>query len=68
MRPLPPRPLHLGWSYQIRLPRDYYVRLDTNDYSVDPTPIGRMVEVTTDLERVRVHHLGRLVGAMCADG
>jgi hypothetical protein len=34
--------------------RDYYVRLHTNDYSVDPTVIGRMVDVAADLERVRV--------------
>ena len=54
MLPLPPIPLHLGWRNRIRLGRDYYVRLDTNDYSVDPTVIGRMVDVAADLERVRV--------------
>ncbi len=32
MLPLPPIPLHLGWRNKIRLGRDYYVRLDTNDY------------------------------------
>ncbi len=36
MLPLPPIPLHLGWRNRIRLGRDYYVRLDTTDYSVDP--------------------------------
>ncbi len=46
---------------QIRLGRDYYVRLDSNDYSVDPTVIGRQVTVTADLERVRVRLDGRLV-------
>ena len=51
MLALPPVPLHLGWRNQIRLGRDYYVRLDTNDYSVDPTAIGRMVDVTADLDR-----------------
>lgn len=45
MLPLPPIPLHLGWRNKIRLGRDYYVRLDTNDYSVDPALIGRMVDV-----------------------
>ena len=54
MLPLPPIPLHLGWRNKIRLGRDYYVRLDTNDYSVDPTVIGRMVDVAADLDRVRV--------------
>ena len=58
MLPLPPVPLHLGWRNQIRLGRDYYVRLDTNDYSVDPTVIGRMVDVAADLERVRVRARG----------
>jgi hypothetical protein len=61
MLPLPPIPLHLGWRNTIRLGRDYYVRLDTNDYSVDPMMIGRMVEVSADLERVRVRAEGRLV-------
>jgi hypothetical protein len=61
MLPLPPIPLHLGWRNRIRLGRDYYVRLDTNDYSVDPTLIGRMVDVTADLERVRVRAEGRIV-------
>jgi hypothetical protein len=40
MLALPPIPLHLGWRNKIRLGRDYYVRLDTGDYSVDPTVIG----------------------------
>ena len=61
MLPLPPIPLHLGWRNKIRLGRDYYVRLDTNDYSVDPTVIGRMVDVTADLERVRIRVDGRIV-------
>lgn len=61
MLPLPPIPLHLGWRNTIRLGRDYYVRLDTNDYSVDPAVIGRMVDVAADLERVRVRAEGRVV-------
>lgn len=61
MLPLPPIPLHLGWRNKIRLGRDYYVRLDTNDYSVDPAVIGRMVEVSADLQRVRVRAEGRIV-------
>lgn len=61
MLALPPIPLHLGWRNKIRLGRDYYVRLDTNDYSVDPTVIGRMVDVAADLERVRVRAEGRIV-------
>lgn len=61
MLALPPIPLHLGWRNKIRLGRDYYVRLDTNDYSVDPTAIGRMVDVAADLDRVRVRCEGRVV-------
>ena len=61
MLPLPPIPLHLGWRNKIRLGRDYYVRLDTGDYSVDPTVIGRMVDVAADLDRVRVRCEGRIV-------
>jgi len=62
MLALPPVLLHLGWRNQVRLPRDYYVRLDTNDYSVDPQMIGRLVDVSADLDRVRVRADGRIVG------
>lgn len=61
MLPLPPVPLHLGWRNRIRLGRDYYVRLDTNDYSVDPVAIGRLVDVGADLESVKVRTDGRVV-------
>ena len=61
MLPLPPVPLHLGWRNRVRLGRDYYVRLDTNDYSVDPTAIGRIVDVSADFDRVKVRLEGRIV-------
>ncbi len=61
MLALPPVAPRVGWSNTIRLGRDYYVRVDTNDYSVDPTVIGRLVTVTADLARVRVRVDGRLV-------
>ena len=61
MLALPPVPLHLGWRNRIRLGRDYYVRVDSNDYSVDPAAIGRMVDIHADLHRVRVRAGGRLV-------
>jgi len=65
MLPLPPTPSHLGppwgWRNRIRLGRDYYVRLDTNDYSVDPRQIGRLVDVTADLTHVRIRAEGRLI-------
>lgn len=61
MLALPPIPPRVGWANQIRLGRDYYVRVDSNDYSVDPTAIGRQVTVTADLQRVRVCLDGRVV-------
>ena len=63
MLPLPPVAPAVGWVNRIRLGRDYYVRLDSNDYSVDPALIGRFVDVSADLGRVQVHHQGRLVAA-----
>ena len=51
----------VGWRNWLRLPRDHYVRVDANDYSVDPTVVGRRVEVAADLEQVRVFAGSRLV-------
>jgi hypothetical protein len=42
----------LRWS--TRLPRDHYVRVDTNDYSVNPRYVGRRVQVRVDLDSVVV--------------
>ena len=53
MLTLPPVAPQTGWRAQSRLPRDHYVRLDSNDYSVHPAAIGRRIEVTADLARVR---------------
>ncbi|MEV1129300.1 IS21 family transposase [Agromyces sp. NPDC049794] len=61
MLPLPPVVLHLGWRNQVRLGRDYYVRVDSSDYSVSPAAIGRVVDVTADLDRVRIRMGGRIV-------
>jgi transposase len=61
MIPLPPVAPATGWHRTARLPRDYYVRLDGNDYSVDPAVIGRRVQVTADLDRIRVTCDGRAV-------
>ena len=61
MLALPPVPPATGWRSSLRLPRDHYVRLDGNDYSVHPAVIGRRVEVVADLHRVRVFCEGRLV-------
>jgi transposase len=61
MLPLPPVPPAVGWRHSTRLPRDFYVRLDGNDYSVHPSVIGRRIEVVADLDRVRAFCDGRLV-------
>ncbi|WP_416352782.1 Mu transposase domain-containing protein [Arthrobacter sp. TB 26] len=45
----------------VRLPRDYYVRVFSNDYSVDPSFIGRIVDVTANLDTVTVTHDGVLI-------
>ena len=63
MLALPPVDPAVGWVNRVRLGRDYYVRLDSSDYSVDPAVIGRFVDVTADLSRVDVRHEGRLVAA-----
>jgi transposase len=61
MLPLPPVAPTVGWANRVRLGRDYYVRVDSSDYSVDPSVIGRFVDVTADLAKVEVRHEGRLV-------
>jgi transposase len=58
---LPPVAPQTGWRSSLRLPRDHYVRLDGNDYSVHPAAVGRRVELRADLERVQVWCEGRLV-------
>ncbi len=63
MLPFPPVAPAVGWVNRVRLGRDYYVRVDSNDYSVDPAVIGRFVDVHADLSRVEVRHEGRLVAA-----
>lgn len=54
MTVLPPLPPATGLVTRVRLGRDYYVRVDGNDYSVDPRMIGRLVDVTATLTRVIV--------------
>ena len=61
MLALPPVPPPTGWQNTLRLPRDHYVRLDSNDYSVHPSVVGRRVLVRADLDRVRVWCEGDVV-------
>jgi transposase len=61
MLALPPVAPVTGWHTSLRLPRDHYIRLDSNDYSVHPAVVGRRVEVAADLDRIRVVCDGQLV-------
>jgi transposase len=62
MLALPPVPPVTGFVARVRLPRDYYVRMGSNDYSVHPQAIGRFVDVTADLTTVMISLDGRSVG------
>jgi transposase len=61
MLPLPPVPPVTGWESVGRLPRDHYVRLDSNDYSVHPAAVGRRIVIRADLDRLQVWCDGQLV-------
>ena len=61
MMPLPPVAPATGWSTSVILPRDHYVRLDSNDYSIHPAVVGRRVLVRADLHRVSATCDGKLV-------
>jgi hypothetical protein len=54
MMPFPPVAPDPSWRYATRLPRDHYVRVDTNDYSVNPRFVGRRVDVVVTLDEVVV--------------
>ncbi|WP_416382251.1 IS21/IS408/IS1162 family transposase [Nocardia transvalensis] len=54
MLELPPVDPVVGWRSAVRLPRDHYIRLDSNDYSVHPSVIGRTVDVRAGLQKVVV--------------
>jgi len=60
---LPPSAPATGLSQRVRLGRDYYVRVDTADYSVDPQAIGRLVDVTASPELVTVRCDGQLAAS-----
>jgi transposase len=52
----------IGWRNSLVLPRDHYVRVDSCDYSVHPCAVGQRVEVSADLQMVRIHRGEMLVG------
>jgi hypothetical protein len=59
---LPLAPPAVGWRTRVRLPRDHYVRLASNDYSVDPSVVGRFVDVAADLTTVTITCAAVVVG------
>ncbi|MGN2636530.1 IS21 family transposase [Nocardia takedensis] len=63
MMPLPPVDPIVGICHRIRLARDYYVRVDSVDYSVDPRVIGRFVDVVASPTTVTARCEGELVAA-----
>jgi hypothetical protein len=54
MLPMPPVAPNIETITQVRLGRDYYVRVAGNDYSVDPSAIGNQVDVHAGLATVTV--------------
>jgi hypothetical protein len=52
MLAFPPVLPDVSWRFSTRLPRDHYVRVYTNDYSVNPRFVGRRLEVTVTLDEV----------------
>lgn len=58
---LPPVDPPIGLRHRIRLARDYYVRVDTVDYSIDPRFIGRFIDVTASPQEVIAYCDGQIV-------
>ena len=48
----PPVMPDTAWRLSTRLPRDHYVSVATNDYSVNPRFVGRRVDVRVTLDEV----------------
>src|SRR5207237_6812460 len=52
MRPLPERLPDVDRRLVTRIAPDPYVRVDSNDYSLDPRLVGRRVEVRVDQQQI----------------
>ncbi len=55
MLAFPPVLADTSLRFRIRLPRDHYVAVDGNDYSVNPRFVGRPIDVAVTLEEVVAH-------------
>ncbi len=64
---LPPMAPAIGLTHRVRLGRDYYVRIDSNDYSVDPRCIGRFIDVLATPTRVVASCAGQVVADHARD-
>jgi transposase len=64
MRPLPDPLPDTDRRFVARVPPQPYVRVDTNDYSLDPRQAGRRVEVTVTQREIRAVALD--TGELCA--
>jgi hypothetical protein len=53
MRPLPERLPDLDRRFVMRVPQQPYLRVDRNDYSLDPAFAGRRVELRVSQSQVR---------------
>jgi transposase len=61
MLAFPPVLPEVSWRFGSRVPRDHYLRVDSNDYSVNPRFVGRKVEVRVGLDTVTVTCEGTVV-------
>jgi transposase len=52
MRPLPGEPPEVDRRFVTRIPPDPYLRVDSNDYSLDPALVGRRVDVRVSQREV----------------
>jgi hypothetical protein len=64
MRPLPDPLPDSDRRFTVRVPPQPYVRVDTNDYSLDPRLAGRRVEITVTQRAIRAVALD--TGEPCA--
>ena len=58
---LPPVIPSIGLTHRVRLARDYYIRIDAADYSIDPRVIGRFVDVSASPTTVTARCAGQIV-------
>ena len=52
MLAFPPQLPDPSWRFTTRLPRDHYIRVHSNDYSVNPRFVGRRINIQVTLDEV----------------